>query len=146
MLQSTSDSSKQPNVHAQDVSPFPPELLQLLKEAIPLLCASKRDTLLFFQSVGVPESWLVDMKKQVDTCRTSITKCSIANDVLEKLILKDQDHVRELHETVRRVTEFEDFSACWPALRPKAMELVSEVRRVASVKEAFTAICVDTPA
>jgi restriction system protein len=144
MYQATSDSFKLPNADAHGVFHYPPELLQLLKDTIPLICASKKDTILFFQGAGVPESWLADMKKQVETCRASITRFNIANDVLEKLNLKKENHLHELHEVVRRVTEFEDFSTCWPTVRLKAIELVAEVRRVADVKDAFTGMCIDS--
>jgi len=144
MCTATSISSNPPNADAQGVFHYPPELLQLLKDTIPLLCASKRDVILFFLGAGVPESWLADMKKQVETCRTSISKFSIAQDVLEKLNLERENHLRELHEVVRWVTGFEDFSTCRPTDRLKAMELVAEVRRVADVKDAFTRMCIDT--
>jgi restriction endonuclease Mrr len=84
------------------------------------------------------------MKKQVETCRADITKFSIAHDVLEKLNQKKENHLRELHEVVRRVTAYEDFSICSPTVRLKAMELVAEVRQAADVKDGFTGKCIDT--
>jgi hypothetical protein len=144
MCPSICDRSQAPHANAHGVFPYPPVLLQLLKDTIPLLCASKRDVILFFLGAGVPESWLAEMKKQVETCRTSISKFSIAQDVLEKLNLERNHHLRELHEVVRRVTEFEDFSTCSPTIRLRAMELVAEVRRAADVRDAFNRMCIDT--
>ncbi len=137
MPQATTDRSRQSIADVQDASHYPPELLQLLQNAVPLLCASKRDTILFFQALGVPESWLVDMLRQVETCRVCITKSSIAHDVLEKLNLKKENHLRELHEVVRQVAGFDDFSTCSPTDRTKAMGLVAAVRRVVDVKDSF---------
>jgi len=73
-----------------------------------------------------------------------ITKFSIAHDVLEKLNVKKENYLRELHELVRRVGEFEDFSTCRPTDRLRAMGLVADVCRVADVKGAFTRMCIDT--
>jgi restriction system protein len=141
MNQATSDSFIP---DAPGVFHYSPERLQLLKDTIPLICASKRETILFFLGAGVPESWLADMKKQVETCRANITKSGIAHDVLEKLNQKKENHLRELHEVVRRVAEFEDFSVCYPTVRLKAMGLIAEVRQAANVKDAFTGTCIDT--
>lgn len=117
---------------------YPPELLQMLKDVIPLLCRSKPDVLLFFKGAGVPESMLADMRKRVKTDRASISKFEIARVVLERLNAEKESHLRELREVVRRVTEFEDFSTCWPSDELKAKGLVAEVRRVVNVKDAFT--------
>jgi hypothetical protein len=117
---------------------YPPELLQLLKDTIPLLCRSKKDVLSFFEGAGVPESLCSDIKKKVETDRQSISKFEIARVVLERLNQKKDSHLRELREVVRRVTEFEDFSTCWESDQLKAKGLVGEIRRVVDVKDAFT--------
>ena len=137
MSQAISDSFKPSDAGAHGVFPYPQGLLQLLTDTIPLICASKKDAILLFQGAGVPESWLAEMKKQVETCRASTTKYSIAHDILEKLNLRIENHFRELHEVVRRVAAFEDFSTCRPTDRLKAMELVAGVCRVAKLKDAF---------
>ena len=90
----------------------------------------------------MPEAWLADMKKQVETCRADITKCSIARDVLERLNLAKGSYLREFNELVRRVAAFEDFSTCGPTVRTKAMELVAEVGRVSNFKPAAATTCV----
>ncbi|MCI0627886.1 MAG: restriction endonuclease [Acidobacteria bacterium] len=117
---------------------YPPELLQLLKDTIPLLCRSKKDMLLFFRGAGVPSTLLSGVEDKVISAPASISKFEIARTVLERLNAKKNDHLRELREVVRRVTEFEDFSTCWPGDVLKAKGLVAEVRRVVDVKDAFT--------
>ena len=144
MCPATAESLKPPDAGAHGVFHYPPELLHLLSDAIPLICESKKDVIHFFLGAGVPESWLAEMKKQVETCRASITKFSIAHDVLEKLNPEIESHLRELHELVGRVAKFEDFSICRPTDRLKAAELVAEVRRVADFKDAFTRVPIDT--
>ena len=134
----SSDSPKTPSSSQHVVFHYPPELLQLLKDTIPLLCRSKRDVLLFFQGAGVPSSLFTDISKKVETDPKSISKFAIARDILERLNAKKDNHLRELREVVRRVTEFEDFSTCWDNDHLKAKGLVAEVRRVVDVKDAFT--------
>jgi hypothetical protein len=134
----SSGGSNRPDADVHVVFHYPPEMLQLLKDTIPLLCRSKPDVLLFFQGAGVPESMLADMRKRVEKDRASISKFEIARVVLERLNAKKENHLRELREVVRRVTEFEDFSTCSPSDELKAKGLVAEVRRVVDVKDAFT--------
>jgi restriction system protein len=117
---------------------YPPEVLQNLKDLIPLLCRSKKDVLTFFQGAGVPEPMLSDLRKQVQLNRDGISKYEIVRTVLERLNTRKDTHLRELREVVRRVTEFEDFSTCWPADQLKAKGLVAELRRIVDVKDAFT--------
>ncbi len=117
---------------------YPPELLQLLRDTIPLLCRSKPDVLVFFQGAGVPSTLYADIRQKVDTDPKGISKYKIAGDILERLNNKKDNHLRELREVVRRVTEFEDFSTCWENDQLKAKGLVAEVRRVVDVKDAFT--------
>jgi hypothetical protein len=39
---------------------------------------------------------------------------------------------------VKRVTEFEDFTTCWPSDQLKAEGLVARVRQVVNVRDSFT--------
>jgi hypothetical protein len=133
MQTATSISANPLRADAQGEFPFTPELLQLLQDAIPLICASKRDTILFFLRAGVPESWLAEMKRQVETCRSCVTKFSITQETLAKLDQDREHHQQALQEVLKRVAAFEDFSVCGPILRQKAVELVAEVRRLREV-------------
>lgn len=117
---------------------YPPEVLQNLKDLIPLLCRSKKDVISFFVGAGTPESVLGDVRKQVQTDRESISKYEIVRTILERLNARKETHLKELREVVRRVTEFEDFSTCWPSDQLKAKGLVAELRRIVEVKDSFT--------
>jgi len=134
----SSGSAKSSDSSQHVVFHYPPELLQLLGDTIPLLCRSKPDTLLFFQGAGVPSLLFADIKKRVDDDPKSISKYTIVREILKRLNAKKDAHLRELREVVRRVTEFEDFSTCWAGDQLKAKGLVAEVRRVVDVKDAFT--------
>jgi len=117
---------------------YPPELFQLLVQVIPLLCRSKDDVLLFFKGAGVDSSTLDDLWQQVETDRSSIYKYDIARTVLDRLNQRGEATLRERREILKRVTEFEDFSVCWPDDQLKAKGLVAEIRRVVDVKDSFT--------
>ena len=53
---------------------YPPEVLSLLIETIPLLCPSKKDVLLFFKGAGVNSTLTTDIERIVNTDRDSIKK------------------------------------------------------------------------
>ena len=117
---------------------YPPELLSLLIDTIPLLFRSKKDTLLFFRGAGVAPTLTQDLSRQVATDRQNISKFDIVRTVLTRLNEKGESTLRERREILKRVTEFEDFSTCWPSDQLKAKGLVAEIRRVVDVKDSFT--------
>lgn len=117
---------------------YPPELMSLLIEAIPRLCRAKRDVLLFFRGAGVGHMVTKDLAERVDEDRDSITKYEMVRTVLTRLNERGEHTLRERREILKRVTEFEDFSTCWPEDQLKAKGLVGEVRRVVGVKDSFT--------
>ena len=93
---------------------YPPELTQLLIQTIPLLCPGKRDVLMFFKGSGVARSMRADLEAQVTKDRDSINKYEIVRIVLERVNATGESALRERREILRRVTEFDDFSTCWP--------------------------------
>jgi restriction system protein len=117
---------------------YPPELTQLLINTIPLLCPAKRDVLTFFRGCGVGDSVLSDLEARLLKDRNSINKYEIVRTVLERLNSKGEPALRERREIIRRVTEFEDLSTCWPSDQLKAKGLVGEISRVIGVKDSFT--------
>ncbi|MGA2585770.1 MAG: restriction endonuclease [Candidatus Aminicenantales bacterium] len=117
---------------------YPPELLQLLVDTIPLLCRSKKDVLVFFQGAGVPNKMLAEFERKLATDRSSLNKYGIVRDVLVLLNAKGEATLRERREVLKRVVEYEDFSACWPSDQLKAKGLVAEIRHVVNVKDSFS--------
>jgi hypothetical protein len=116
---------------------YPPELLKLLVDTIPLLCPSKKDVLLFFQGAGVAAELMEDYQHKVAVARDSVNKYEITREVLVRLNDHGEATLRERREVLRRVIEYEDFSTCWPNDQLKARGLVGEIRRVVDVKDAF---------
>ena len=117
---------------------YPPELLSLLIDTVPLLFRSKKDVLLFFKGAGVASDLTNDLAIRVKQDRGSINKYEIARTVLTRLNEKGESTLRERREILKRITEFEDFSTCWPEDQLKAKGLVAEIRRVVNVKDSFT--------
>jgi len=117
---------------------WPPELFNLLVDSIPLLCRSKTDVLTFLRGCGVPESDLSPLRQRLAADAASINKYEITRTILEEVNERGDSALGLRRTVLKRVTEFEDFSTCWPNDQLKAKGLVSEVRRVVNVKDSFT--------
>lgn len=117
---------------------YPPELFELLVDTIPLLCRSKKSVLVFFQGAGVGLNIIDDLRQKVETDRENINKYEIARTILTRLNERGEAALRQRREILKRVTEFEDYSTCWPTDQLKAKGLVAEIRRVVNVKDSFT--------
>lgn len=117
---------------------YPPEVLNLLVDTIPLLCRSKIDVLVFFKGAGVSESTMKDLAQRVELDKKNINKYEIARTILQRINDVGDSELRTRREVIKRVVEFEDFSTCWPTDQLKAKGLVGEIRRVINVKDSFT--------
>jgi hypothetical protein len=121
-----------------DAYHWPPELLELLVDTIPLLCRSKVAVLDFLRGAGVSEDLLLGFRRQLQEDPSAVSKYKIARSVLGRLNEQGDRGLGARRLLLRRVTEFEDFSTCWPDDQLKAKGLVAEVRRVVNVKDSFT--------
>ncbi|MCG3187832.1 MAG: hypothetical protein IOMNBAOH_02497 [Rhodocyclaceae bacterium] len=117
---------------------YPPEVLNLLVDTIPLLCRSKKDVVVFLQGAGVDSADLADVSRTVRTAPESINKYEIVRTVLTKVNARGDIGLRPRREIIKRVVEFEDFSTCWPNDQLKAKGLVASLRDVVNVKDSFT--------
>lgn len=117
---------------------YPPDLLQLLGDTIPLLGRSKQQVLTFFRACGVPSSLFADLQSQLDTNRDSINWFFMARTILVRLNEGGDHWLAARREVVRRVAEFEDFGLCWPDKQLQVKGLVADVRRNVEIKDAFT--------
>ncbi len=122
---------------------YPPELLSLLKEAVPKLCKSKKDLLLFFQGAGVGRDLLAPYTALLRDNKDAFNKYTVTRDLLAKLNEAGERSLRERREIVKRVTEFHDFSVCWENDQAAARGLVSQIRDLINVKDSFTRINIE---
>ncbi len=117
---------------------YPPEIFSLLVDTIPLLCRSKKDVVLFLQGAGVAQDDLAEVSGIVRADPGSINKYEIMRNVLTKVNARQDSGLRARREIIKRVTEFEDYSSCWPADQLKARGLVATLRSTVNVKDSFT--------
>lgn len=117
---------------------YPPELMNLLIDTIPILNKGKRDVFLFFKGAGVSETLMAGPRGQWQADRDSIGKHDIVRQILTKLNEKGEAYLRERREVLKRVVEFDNFTACWDGDRLKAKGLVVEIRDLLNVKDSFT--------
>jgi restriction system protein len=117
---------------------YPPELMSLLIDAIPRICRTKKDVLLFFKGAGVDSALTNDLAVQLKNDKDSINKYEIVRTVLSRLNEKGDATLKERREVLKRITEMEDFSTCWPQDQWDAKGFVAEIRRVVNVKDAFS--------
>lgn len=92
---------------------FPPDLIELLIDTIPLLCRSKADVLGFFRGCGVARGTLADLEQRVDADRAAISKYQIARTILTRINETGDRSLGQRRQVIKRVTEFQDYSACW---------------------------------
>src|SRR5438128_325940 len=113
---------------------YPPELLELLVDTIPRLVRSKASVLVFLQGAGVDRTLLREMERELKRVPDEMNKYKIVRTVLTCLNERGESSLGPRREIVRRVTEYEDFSTCYPSDELKAKGLVAEIRRVVHVK------------
>ncbi len=117
---------------------YPPELFQLLVDAIPRLCRAKKDVLLFFRGAGVETRIYSDLERKLAVDPNEVNKFGMTRAVLSRLNEAGEATLRERREVLKRVVEFEDFSTCWPDDQLEAKGLVAQIHKVINVKDSFT--------
>jgi hypothetical protein len=119
---------------------YPPELLELLCDAIPALFRSKQAIIDFFVGAGVQNKLLGDWKLKLKQDRDSVRKHEMARSILCRLNDEGERALAQRREVLKRVSEFEDFSTCWDSDRYKAQGLVGQIQKLVNVKDSFTRI------
>jgi restriction system protein len=116
---------------------YPPELLELVVDAVARLNRGKDQEIDFFRGAGVPEKYLRDVAQRVATDRERITKFEIARTVLVRLNEAGEAMLRPRREILKRIVETESFEHCWPNDRLAAKGVVAEIRSVVGTKDSF---------
>jgi restriction system protein len=117
---------------------YPPELLKLLIDAVPKLCKSKKDLLLFFQGAGVPRQTLGPHETLLQTDKEAFNKYNVTREILAAINANGEKALAVRREVLKRVTGFEDFSICWENDQAAARGLVAQIRDLVNVKDSFT--------
>lgn len=101
------------------------------------LVRGKRDVLNFFQGCGVPRAYL-DILEPWTKKDSGYSKYHIARQVLTHLNELGDAGLAQRRQLIKRVSEFENFSACWPDDQLKAKGAVAAVAQLVNKKDAFT--------
>jgi restriction endonuclease Mrr len=131
------------NIELNDTYHYPPELLELLTDTIPSLFRSKQAVIDFFKGAGTPSQFLTDWQSRLRLDKESVRKHELTRSVLRSLNEGGDSTLRPRREIIKRVSEFEDFTACWESDRLKAQALVGQVRHIVNVKDSFTRINIE---
>jgi hypothetical protein len=94
--------------------------------------------LLVFKGAGVDDALYKDIANKLTADKNSVNKFDMVRTLLERINVNSQKFLRERREIIKRVTEFESFSTCWPDDQLKAKGLVAEIQKVVNVKDSFT--------
>jgi hypothetical protein len=118
---------------------YPPDLLELLVDAIPLLLKGKQAVVLFFRGAGVPEETMADVARIVNEDRDKINKYQIARTVLTRVSEMGEipAYIKIRREILQRVMEWEDYSTCYPENQLKARGAVANICHVVNVVDSF---------
>jgi|SRR5579859_2478877 len=117
---------------------YPPELLELLCDVVPLLFRSKQGVIDFFAGAGVPLKHLDDWKLKISQDRDAVKKHQMARSILCRINDTGEPALAYRREVLKRISEFEDFSSCWDNDRLKAQGLVAQIQKLVHVKDSFT--------
>ena len=117
---------------------YPPELFNLLVDAVPLLNKTKKDLLLFFAGAGVADDILRDLRERLNGDRQSVNKFEITRTVLQRLNQRGEKTLAPRREVLRRVVEFTNYDSCWPNDQLKAKGAVASIRDIVNQKDSFT--------
>jgi hypothetical protein len=136
-------SASGPGIRVDSSYHYPPELLELLTDAIPALVKSKQAVIDLFVGAGVTSKHLGDWMQRVREDRDSVRKHEIARSVLCRLNEEGDAALGPRREIVRRISSWEDFSTCYESDRFKAMGLVSQIQKIVEVKDSFTRMAIE---
>jgi restriction system protein len=116
---------------------YPPELMELVVDAVARLNRGKDQEIDFFRGAGVPDKHLADLAQRVATNRDGINKFEIARTVLARLNDAGDAMLGPRREILKRIVETESFEHCWESDRLAAKGVVAEIRSVVGTKDSF---------
>lgn len=123
---------------------YPPELLSVLIQTIPMLVKSKKALLSFFRGAGVSISMLKPYEDIIERDRNSIKMYTITQDVLVQLNEQGDKALSTRRKILKAVVDFEDFdTCCYENRRNEARGLVCKVREIVNRKDAFTRMSIE---
>jgi restriction system protein len=116
---------------------YPPDVFDAVVDAVPLLTRSKRDVVLFFRGCGVDRGFLAGIERRIDG-QPAFSKYHITREVLAGVNELGDSGLGPRRQILKRISEFDDFSSCYPDNQMKARGAVATVAQLINKKDSFT--------
>ena len=118
---------------------FPPDLFNLLVDAITKINRTKKDLLSFFKNVGTPMPLLNKYYSIVNYDPKQISKRDITREVLEHLNSSDSNEYLEIRrKLLKRVVDFTAFNTCYDNDVDSAKARIYEIKQLVDLKDSVT--------
>ena len=118
---------------------YPPDVFDAVVDAVPLLTRSKRDVVLFFRGCGMNRAFLSRIEERIDS-QPKFSKYHITREILAYVNDLGDSGLGPRREILKRISEFDDFSSCYPDNQMKARGAVAAVGQLINKKDSFTRI------
>lgn len=118
---------------------FPPDLFNLLVEAIPKINKTKKDLLSFFKNVGTPISLLNKYYPVVISNPKQLSKKDMTREILENLNSKDtNEYLAIRRKLLQRVVDFSAFNTCYEDDVDSAKARIFEIKQLVNLRDSVT--------
>ncbi|MFD7677478.1 restriction endonuclease [Streptomyces sp. NPDC060187] len=107
-------------------------------ETVPRLSKSKEGVITFLRSAGISETLLRPYRDQLAVDRTAVSKFKLVRSVLAQVNEEGDTALGVRRKLLQQVTDFQEYTTLWEEDRVKAKGLISDIRAVVEVKDAFT--------
>ena len=116
---------------------YPPDVFDAVVDAVPLLTRGKKDVVLFFRGCGVDRTFLARIERRIDA-EPTYSKYHITREILAHVNELGDRGLGQRRQVLKRVSEFDDFSSCYPDNQLKARGAVAAVAQLINKKDSFT--------
>lgn len=116
---------------------YPPDVFDAVVDAVPLLTRSKQDVVLFFRGCGVDRTFLARIEQRIPG-EPKFSKYHITREILTHVNDLGDSGLGQRRQVLKRISEFDDFSSCYPDNQLKARGAVTTVAQLINKKDSFT--------
>jgi restriction system protein len=116
---------------------YPPDVFDAVVDAVPLLTRSKQDVVLFFRGCGVDRTVLARIEQRIAD-EPKFSKYHITREILTHVNELGDSGLGQRRQVLKRISEFDDFSSCYPDNQLKARGAVTTVAQLINKKDSFT--------
>lgn len=118
---------------------YPPDLFNLLVEAIPRINKTKKDLLAFFKNVGTPSNFLNKYYNIIKSNPKLISKKDITREILEHLNSNNSNEYLGIRRRLLQcVVDFTAFNTCYENDIDVAKARISDIKQLVALKDSVT--------